>query len=137
MMAIGIEIVGGGKNKISDSSIELTGTNSKGIVMLDTSENEVRNVRIFIESCAEQIKEMTDTIVNLEDDTVNPKSSNTFKFDVVKTIPKISCASTELEIQSTGLALISLLSNWITIKSSLTPVLAPYIDYLLKLIAGN
>ncbi|MCK4091345.1 hypothetical protein HCY66_14915 [Acinetobacter radioresistens] len=136
-MAIGIEIVGGGKNKISDSSIELTGTDSKGIVMLDTSENEVRNVRIFIESCAEKIKEMTDTIVNLEDDTVNPKSANTFKVDVVKTIPKISCASTELEIQSTGLALISLLSNWITIKSSLAPVLAPYIDYLLKLIPGN
>lgn len=133
-MAIGIEMVGGGENKLSDISIDLKDKNSKGIVMQDTSNNEVSDVRIVIENFSEHLYEMLNTISHLEDNTINPKSSKSFKSDIVNIIPKISNASTRTEIQSTSLALISLLGNWITIKSGLTPVLAPYIDYLLKLV---
>lgn len=131
-MAVGIEINGGGNHKIIKSKINLNDSDSKAIVMNQSFTNEVIDVQIIIESTVEKLKEMEKCISALKDDSINPKTSNKYKDDILNTIPNLMNEQNE----QTAIVLISLLSSWITIKTELTTQLTPYIDYLATIIGS-
>ena len=135
-MAIGIEINRGGNNKISGGSINLKDPESKGIVLNDTYGNKVKNVEVIIENVNQKFEEIKNVISSISDNSINPKTNNTFKTDVLSKIPNVININDQSSLQFLAVNIISLLSNWITIKTELTIQLAPYIDYLTTLIGG-
>ena len=131
----GIVIKGGGRNKISGGSIDIDGKDSIAIEMEDTSDNGIKNVKISLRDSIEKFEEMREVILSIEDSSINPKTNNKYQIDALNKIPDLTKFTNEATIPSTTiLALISLLSNWITIQTVLAPQLAPYIIYLTSLL---
>lgn len=135
-MATGIEINRGGNNKISGGSINLKDSESKGIVLNDTYGNKIKDIEIIIENANKKFEEIKTVISSISDNSINPKTNNTFKADVLSKIPNLMNVKDESSLQLLAINVISLLSNWITIKTELTIKLAPYIDYLTTLMGG-
>ena len=135
-MAIGIEINRGGNNKISGGSINLKDSESKGIVLNDTYGNKIKDIEIIIENANKKFEEIKTVISSISDNSINPKTNNTFKADILSKIPNLMNVKDESSLQLLAINVISLLSNWITIKTELTIKLAPYIDYLTTLMGG-
>lgn len=135
-MATGIEINRGGNNKISGGSINLKDSESKGIVLNDTYGNKIKDIEIIIENANKKFEEIKTVISSISDNSINPKTNNTFKADILSKIPNLMNVKDESSLQLLAINVISLLSNWITIKTELTIKLAPYIDYLTTLIGG-
>ena len=132
-MATGIEINRGGNNKISGGSINLKDSESKGIVLNDTYGNKIKDIEIIIENANKKFEEIKTVISSISDNSINPKTNNTFKADILSKIPNLMNVKDESSLQLLAINVISLLSNWITIKTELTIKLAPYIDYLTTL----
>ncbi|MFW1958237.1 hypothetical protein [Acinetobacter johnsonii] len=135
-MATGIEINRGGNNKISGGSINLKDSESKGIVLNDTYGNKIKDIEIIIENANKKFEEIKTVISSISDNSINPKTNNTFKADILSKIPNLMNVKDESSLQLLAINVISLLSNWITIKTELTIKLAPYIDYLTTLMGG-
>lgn len=133
-MAVGIEINRGGSNKVNGGSINVKDSESKGIVLNDTYGNEINNIEIILEGANQKFEELKKVVIEIVDSSINPKTTNTFKADVLSKIPNLMTVKDELSLQLLALNLISLLSNWITIKAELGSKLAPYIDYFTTLI---
>lgn len=134
-MAVGIEINGGGNNKISKSSFHLNG-DSKAIVLNDTSGNEISEIYIVIQENLEKLKEIQKEVSSIEDYSINPKTKNTFKNDVLNKIPTLINSKDETTITATCLALFNLFSSWITIKGELTDQLTQYSQFITSLVGG-
>ena len=122
--------------KISGGSINLKDSESKGIVLNDTYGNKIKDIEIIIENANKKFEEIKTVISSISDNSINPKTNNTFKADILSKIPNLMNVKDESSLQLLAINVISLLSNWITIKTELTIKLAPYIDYLTTLMGG-
>lgn len=137
-MAKGIVVKGVGRNKITGGSIELEGDNSVAIEIENTFDNEIKDIKISIVNSREKFEEMRNTISNIRDNSINPKTSNEYKEDVLNMLIISTSFDNEAAIPAMSIIdLISLLSSWITIQSALTPILAPYIPYLTNLLGAT
>lgn len=132
---IAIEINGGGRNKIKDSNLTIKG-DGKGVVLTNTFDNEIDNVTILLEKEKNYLLQLKAALSNINDDSINPNSQKAFKSETLSQVQKIIELPSRDTFQKNILELMSLLSNWITIKSTLTPVIAPYVTELTKLLGG-
>lgn len=124
-MSRGIVIKRGGRNKVSNASIDIDGKDSIAIEMEETFDNEIKDIKISIKDSTEQFEEMRTAILNIQDNSINCKTGNNYKSDVLS---KISILINEEQASVTSvIGLMGLLSSWITIQSALTPIIAPYI----------
>lgn len=124
-MSKGIVMKRGGRNKVSNASIDIDGKDSIAIEMKDTFDNEIKDIKISIKNSTEQFEEMRATILNIQDNSINYDTGNNYKNDVLS---KISILINEEKSSVTSIiGLMGLLSSWITIQGALTPILAPYI----------
>lgn len=85
-MAIGVEINGGGNNKVSKSSFYLTG-DSKAVVINDSEGKEVSEIFVVVQENIEKLKQIQNEVFAINDHSINPKTNNTFKDDVLTKIP--------------------------------------------------
>lgn len=132
---VGIEINGGGRNKISSSSILVEG-NGKAIVLNDSVDNEILNVTILLKPHFEMLNQFQRMVNEIADNSINPTTDQEFKKDVLKSIPNIISATDKSGLVNSVVQSVGLLSSWITIKGELAVVLTPYIVELTKLITG-
>ena len=134
-MSKGIVIRRGGRNKLSNGSIDIDGKDSIAIEMEETFDNEIEDIRISIKDSTEQFEKMRAAIVNIQDNSVNCETGNNYKSDILN---KISVLINEEQSSVTSIiGLMGLLSNWITIQGALAPLLAPYIVYLTTLLGAT
>ncbi|MDC4399237.1 hypothetical protein OHV36_10715 [Acinetobacter baumannii] len=133
--SIGVEVNGGGRNKISDSIIKAQG-NATAIALNETYDNEITNVTILLEEERKYFTDLKAKLENIEDNSTNPISQKLYKSEAVNQVQKIINLPNRDNFQKNTLELISLLSNWLTIKSALAPALSIYISELVKLIGG-
>lgn len=134
-MSKGIVIKRGGRNKVSNASIDIDGKDSIAIEMEETFDNEIKDIKISIKDSTEQFEEMRAAILNIQDNSINCKTGNNYKSEVLN---KISILITEEQATATYIiGLMGLLSNWITIQGALAPLLAPYIVYLTTLLGAT
>lgn len=137
-MSKGIVVKGVGRNKITGGSIELEGDNSVAIEIENTFDNEIKDIKISIVNSIEKFEEMRNTISNIRDSSINPKTNNEYKEDVLNMLIISTGFDNQAAIPAMSIIdLISLLSSWITIQSALTPILAPYIPYLTHLLGAT
>jgi len=68
--------------------------------------------------------------------SINPKTDNTFKDDVLTRIPVLINAKDETTVTATCLMLFNLLSSWITVKSELAIQLTEYRQFITSLVGG-
>lgn len=134
-MAIGVEINGGGNNKVSNSSFHLTG-DSKAVVINESEGNEISEIFVVVRENIEKLEQMQNEISAIDDNSINPKTNNTFKDDVLASIPVLINAKDETTITATCLMMFHLFSSWITIKSELAPQLIVYKDFITSLVGG-
>lgn len=133
--SIGIEVNGGGRNQISDGTIHVKGS-GKAIVLNETFDNEISNVRILLEEEKIYFINLKADLEKIEDNSINPISEKPFKNEAANKIQEIINHPNRDTLQKNTLELISLLSSWLTIKSALAPALSIYISGLLGLIGG-
>lgn len=131
----GVEIIGGGRNKISDSNITVKG-NGKGIVLDNTYDNQINNVNVLLESEKQFFSDLKSSLIDIQDSSENLESNKTYKQEAIDQVQKIIDLNDRNSFKTNTLDLISLLSSWITIKAALVPVLLPYVTELSKLAAG-
>ena len=131
----GVEIIGGGRNKISDSNITVKG-NGKGIVLDNTYDNQINNVNVLLESEKQFFSDLKSFLIDIQDSSENLESNKTYKQEAIEQVQKIIDLNDRNSFKTNTLDLISLLSSWITIKAALVPVLLPYVTELSKLAAG-
>ncbi len=135
-MTIGIEINRGGNNKITGGSINVKDPDGKAIVVNDSFGNEVKDVEIILESSLEKFREIRNIVSNIQDNSINPRTSNTYKDDVLSKLPSLTQSKNEIEVNQISISLISLLSSWITIKTELAIILDPSIQALTVILGG-
>ncbi len=135
-MTIGIEINRGGNNKITGGSINVKDPDGKAIVVNDSFGNEVKDVEIILESSLEKFREIRNIVSNIQDNSINPRTSNTYKDDVLSKLPSLTQSKNEIEVNQISISLISLLSSWITIKTELAIILEPSIQALTVILGG-
>lgn len=133
--SIGVEVNGGGRNKISDSNIKVNG-NAKAIVLNETFDNEITNVTILLEEERKYFTNLKAELENIQDNSTNPISQKLYKSEAINQVQKIINLPNRDSFQKNTLELISLLSSWLTIKSALAPTLSIYISELVKYIGG-
>ena len=133
---IGVEINGGGRNKISESNIHVKG-NGKAIVLNETFDNEITKVAILLEQERKYLNNLKSDLERIEDNAINPLTQNTYKNESVNQVQKIINLPDRETFQKNTLELISLLSSWLTIKSALAPNLSVHINELSKLLIGG
>lgn len=133
---IGIEINGGGRNKVSDSNISVKG-NGKGIVLNDTFDNEFSNVTVLLEAEKQYFLDLKSILSSIQDTSTDPVSQKIYKQEAITQVQTIIDLTSRESFQKKTLDLISLLSNWITIKSALAPTILPYVSELTKLAIGG
>ena len=134
-MATGVEINGGGNNKVSKSSFYLSG-DSKAVVINDSEGNEVSEIFVVVQENIEKLKQIQSEVLAINDYSINPKTDNTFKDDVLTRIPVLINAKDETTITATCLMLFNLLSSWITVKSELAIQLTEYRQFITSLVGG-
>ena len=96
-MAIGVEINGGGNNKVSKSSFHLTG-DSKAVVINESEGNEISEIFVVVRENIEKLEQMQNEISAIDDNSINPKTNNTFKDDVLASIPVLINAKDETTV---------------------------------------
>lgn len=133
---VGVEINGGGRNKVTDSKITVKG-NGKAVVLNDTFDNEINNIEVLLEAEKQYFLDLKSVLVNIQDNSQNPLSTNTYKEEAIVQVQKIIDINSREHFQKNTLDLISLLSSWITIKSALVPIILPYVTELTKLAIGG
>jgi hypothetical protein len=133
---IGIEINGGGRNKVSDSNISVKG-NGKGIVLNDTFDNEFSNVTVLLEAEKQYFLDLKSILSSIQDTSTDPVSQKIYKQEAITQVQTIIDLTSRESFQKKTLDLISLLSSWITIKSALAPTILPYVSELTKLAIGG
>ena len=134
-MATGVEINGGGNNKVSKSSFYLS-EDSKAVVINDSEGNEVSEILVVVQENIEKLKQIQSEVLAINDYSINPKTDNTFKDDVLTRIPVLINAKDETTITATCLMLFNLLSSWITVKSELAIQLTEYRQFITSLVGG-
>jgi len=134
-MATGVEINGGGNNKVSKSSFYLSG-DSKAVVINDSEGNEVSEIFVVVQENIEKLKQIQSEVLAINDYSINPKTDNTFKDDVLTRIPVLINAKDETTVTATCLMLFNLLSSWITVKSELAIQLTEYRQFITSLVGG-
>ena len=134
-MATGVEINGGGNNKVSKSSFYLSG-DSKAVVINDSEGNEVSEILVVVQENIEKLKQIQSEVLAINDYSINPKTDNTFKDDVLTRIPVLINAKDETTVTATCLMLFNLLSSWITVKSELAIQLTEYRQFITSLVGG-
>lgn len=134
-MAIGVEINGGGNNKVSKSSFYLTG-DSKAVVINESEGNEVSEIFVVVQENIEKLKQIQNEVSAINDDSINPKTNNTFKNDVLNKIPVLINAKDETTVTATCLVLFNLFSSWITVKNELAIQLNEYTQFITSLVGG-
>ncbi|HAV5515016.1 hypothetical protein [Acinetobacter pittii] len=132
---VGIEVNGGGRHKISESTIHVKG-NGKAIVLNETFDNEITKVTILLDEERKYFINLKSDLESIQDNAINPLTQKTYKNEAVNQIQKIIDLPNRETFQKNTLELISLLSSWLTIKSALAPNLTVHISELLKLIGG-
>ena len=134
-MATGVEINGGGNNKVSKSSFYLTG-DSKAVVINDSEGNEVSEIFVVVQENIEKLKQIQNEVFAINDHSINPKTNNTFKDDVLTKIPVLINAKDETTVTATCLILFNLFSSWITVKNELAIQLTEYTQFITSLVGG-
>ena len=134
-MATGVEINGGGNNKVSKSSFYLS-EDSKAVVINDSEGNEVSEILVVVQENIEKLKQIQSEVLAINDYSINPKTDNTFKDDVLTRIPVLINAKDETTITATCLMLFNLLSSWITVKNELAIQLTEYTQFITSLVGG-
>ena len=134
-MATGVEINGGGNNKVSKSSFYLS-EDSKAVVINDSEGNEVSEIFVVVQENIEKLKQIQSEVLAINDYSINPKTDNTFKDDVLTRIPVLINAKDETTVTATCLMLFNLLSSWITVKSELAIQLTEYRQFITSLVGG-
>ena len=71
-MAIGVEINGGGNNKVSKSSFHLTG-DSKAVVINESEGNEISEIFVVVRENIEKLEQMQNEISAIDDNSINPR----------------------------------------------------------------
>lgn len=136
-MAIGIEIIGGGQNKFTRTSVSVEGEDSKGIVTKDSVGNEFEDVQVFVGSSIEKLKKMQSDIYYIQDNSMNYKTGNKYRDDVLEKLTDLTDVNNEAIVNKGTLNEVSsLLSNWITIKNELTTQLTPFIFLIQTMLGG-
>lgn len=134
-MSKAVIIKGGGRNKFTGGSIDMDGKDSVAFEMENTVDNEIKDIKITIKDSIEQFESMRAAILSIQDSSVNSETGNSYKSEV---LDRISVLINEKQAPATSIiALMGLLSNWITIQSALTPILAPYIVSLTALLGAT
>lgn len=134
-MSKGIVIKGGGRNKVVGGSIVINEPNSIAIEMKNTFDNKIKNLRISLGDSVKKLEEIQENIVNIQDNSINPKTGNAYKTDALSKLPILISSNNEIGLSARNIIdLISLLGSWITIQAALTPTIAPYIGYLTTLL---
>ncbi|MDC5413607.1 hypothetical protein OHW74_16620 [Acinetobacter baumannii] len=131
---IGIEINGGSENEITRSQITINGL-GKGIVINNSSHNKVEEVLICI-NAEKTFNDLKSILIMLNDKTTNNLTKNTFRDDSLSLVDSILQNKNHPEVSTKLLNLTSLLSNWITISTALTPIISPYIDTISKIMSN-
>ena len=134
-MATGVEINGGGNNKVSKSSFYLS-EDSKAVVINDSEGNEVSEILVVVQENIEKLKQIQSEVLAINDYSINPKTDNTFKDDVLTRIPVLINAKDETTVTATCLILFNLFSSWITVKNELAIQLTEYTQFITSLVGG-
>lgn len=133
-MAKGIVVIGGAENHLDNTLFESSDPNSTAIELIDTHNNRVTNTRIFIGDSVQKIQELQEIVLNIQDNTINEKTGQAFKNDILSKLPELARQDNEGMISSKSVFdAITLLSSWFSIKAGLAPVLSPFVIYLASL----
>lgn len=130
---VAFEVNGGGRNKFSDVNIVVKGE-GKGFVLNDTSDNEFKNIEVFIEKNFVFFNELKSVLGKIEDNSINPTTKKSFKEESIEKINSIIELPTPDNLKGNAIELVGLLGSWITIQSFLFPQVWPYITELQKIL---
>lgn len=129
---VGIEINGGGRNKISDSNVTVK-SGGKGIVINNSIENELKNVNVLLEEEKQFFSELESVINQINDNAADPTTRKIFKDESVRKIKIISNSTDRESFQKFVIDLSSWLGNWITISGSIYPIISPFLFKLINM----
>lgn len=129
---IGIEINGGGNNLVDEGKINIHG-GGKGIVSNNSFNNKFTNVEINIKEQNELLTEIRDIINNINDNTINILTKNSFKSESLKQIDEIINKKDNLANIAN---LTTILTSWITICNPLIPIIQPHLEHLKQFLVG-
>lgn len=130
---VAFEVNGGGRNKFSDVNISVKGE-GKGLVLNNTSDNEFKNIKVFIEKNFVFFNDLKSVLGKIEDNSINSLTNKSFKEESIEKINSIIELSTPDNLKDNTIELIGLLGSWITIQSFLFPQIWPYIAELQKIL---
>ncbi|MCU4630572.1 hypothetical protein KTJ53_12905 [Acinetobacter variabilis] len=130
---VAFEVNGGGRNKFSDVNIMVKGE-GKGFVLNDTSDNEFKNIEVFIEKELSFFNDLKSALEKIDDNSINSATNKPFKEETIGKINSIIELQTRDNLKSNTAELIGLLGSWITIQSFLFPQIWPYIAELQKIL---
>lgn len=130
---VAFEVNGGGRNKFSDVNISVKGE-GKGLVLNDTSDNEFKNIKVFIEKNFVFFNDLKSVLGKIEDNSINSLTNKSFKEESIEKINSIIELPTPDNLKDNAIELIGLLGGWITIQSFLFPQIWPYIAELQKIL---
>lgn len=130
---VAFEVNGGGRNKFSDVNISVKGE-GKGLVLNDTSDNEFKNIKVFIEKNFVFFNDLKSVLGKIEDNSINSLTNKSFREESIEKINSIIELPTPDNLKDNAIELIGLLGSWITIQSFLFPQIWPYIAELQKIL---
>lgn len=137
MTGVGIEVIGGGGHKFTRTSVNVEGEGNKGFILKDTINNEFEDVEVFVGNSLEKLKRLQFVISDVKDDSLNPKTKNTFREDILNKLPDLSNLNEANISQNTLKEIRSTLSDWITIKAELHALLYPFVFLMNTMLGGG
>lgn len=137
MTIIGVEINGGSGNSVDTVSLQTNRDNTKAVVLNNSSDNNIRNIQIISHEDVKRLKEIKSNVEGINDFAINSVTNNPFKEDIANCISTLIDTNNLNQNNLSSLRnIISLLSDWISIKNELKPVLIPYIVSLQSILGA-
>lgn len=137
MSSVGVEINGGGNNKIENVSVRSRNTDTKGVVVNNSSNNDIKNVSLVDEKVLNTLEQFKNSLTKINDDTINQDTNRKFLDEISDKINNLEQYKIESKNPKSVIReIISLSSEWITIKNEIAPYLVPSILSLQALIGA-
>ena len=130
---VAFEVNGGGRNNFSDINVTVKGE-GKGFVLNETSDNEFKNINVFMEQEFIFFKDLKSALEKIEDNSINSETHTSYKEESIQKINTIMALPNRDDLKENTNDLIGLLGSWITIQSFLFPQIWPYITELQKIL---
>lgn len=137
MSIIAVEINGGENNTIDGVFVRSNNGNSKAVVINNSPNNVINNIQLVDESTVDELKRIRLAISEIQNDLIDTIESRSYQEKIVdKLTILVNSNDGALANKSTARDILSLLSDWITCKNEVAPLVVPFIIFLQTVFGG-